>query len=233
MIEATEKQLGLLWHTLGLCADRSDRRNISRNHFLTSPGYDDSNNLDVLVAAGLMTRGKAPAFCSEDEVVYRATDEGKQFALDKLPPAPPPPKRTKFDAYLDECECYDGFAHFLGINMPQYQQRGDWGAREYRMVRYPRGSAYRQYRRHYDFARWSPYETLEVVGEWAPTLKEAKASYKAALKEFRAKPKMPVNDFESSLLRLTLRRCPTAYQPFRYASGDQALLKTMTPKIRR
>ena len=56
------------------------------NHFLTSPGYDDSNNLDVLVAAGLMTRGKAPAFCSEDEVVYRDTDEGKQFALDKLPP---------------------------------------------------------------------------------------------------------------------------------------------------
>lgn len=126
MIEATEKQLGLLWHTLGLCAERSDRRSISRNHFLTSPGYDDSNNLDVLVAAGLMTRGKAPAFCSEDEVVYRATTEGKQFALDKLPPPTPPAKRTKFDAYLDECECYEGFAHFLGINMPQYQQRGEW-----------------------------------------------------------------------------------------------------------
>lgn len=107
MIEATEKQLGLLWHTLGLCTERSDRRSISRNHYLTSPGYDDSNNLDVLVAAGLMTRSKAPAFCSGDEVVYRATDEGKQFALDKLPPPPPPAKRTKFDAYLDECECYE------------------------------------------------------------------------------------------------------------------------------
>lgn len=196
MIEATEKQLDLLWHTLGLSAERSDRRSITRNHFLTSPGYDDSNNLDVLMAAGLMTRGKAPAFCSEDEVVYRATDEGKQFALEKLPPPPPPAKRTKFDAYLDECECYDGFAHFLGINMPQYQQRGEWDAWEYRMVRYPRGSADRQYRRHYDFARWSPYEKVEVVGEWAPTLKEAKESYKAALKEFRAKPNMPANDFE-------------------------------------
>lgn len=127
MIEATEKQLGLLWRTLGLCAERSDRRSISRNHVLTSPGYDDSNNLDLLVAAGLMTRGKAPAFCSEDEVVYRATDEGKQFALDKLPPPPPPAKRTKFHAYLDECEYYDGFAHFLGINQPQIQQRGNWG----------------------------------------------------------------------------------------------------------
>src|SRR5690606_3444871 len=115
MIEATEKQLGLLWHTLGL---NPECRLSSRNYFLTSPGYDDANNLDVLVEAGLMTCGKAPAFCPQDEVVYRATDEGKQFALDKLPPVPPPPKRTRFDEYLDECECYDGFAHFLGINMP-------------------------------------------------------------------------------------------------------------------
>ncbi|MNJ53544.1 hypothetical protein D3C77_489370 [compost metagenome] len=51
MIKATKKQLGLLWHTLVLCPERSDRRSISRNHFLTSPGYDDANNLDVLVAA--------------------------------------------------------------------------------------------------------------------------------------------------------------------------------------
>lgn len=143
-----------------------------------------------------MTRSKAPAFCSEDEVVYRATDEGKQYALDKLPPPPPPAKRIKFDAYLDECECYDGFAHFLGINMPQYQQRGSWGKWGYRMVRYPRGSSYRQYRRHYNFERWSIYEPLEVAGEWAPTMKEAKASYKAALKEFRARPKLPANDLE-------------------------------------
>lgn len=202
MIEATEKQLGLLWHTLGLCAESPGRRSISRNHFLTSPGYDDSNNLDVLVAAGLMTCSKAPAFCPEDEIVYRATDEGKQFALDKLLPPPPPARRTKFDAYLDECECYDGFAHFLGINMPQCQRRGEWGSWEYRMVRFPRGSAYRQYRRHYSFTSWSPYEATEVAGEWAPTMKEAKASYKAALKQFQARPKIPLNNFDRVYLAL-------------------------------
>ncbi|MFV3379649.1 hypothetical protein [Pseudomonas sp. NY15354] len=193
MIEATEKQLELLWHTLGL---HPECRLSSRNHFLTSPGYDDANNLDVLVEAGLMTRGKAPAFCEPGDVVYRATPEGKQFAREKLPPAPPPRKYTKFDAYLDECECYDGFAHFLGINMPQYQMRGEWRNREYRMVRYPRGSAYQQHRRRYSFDSWSPYQELEVAGEWAPTMKEAKATYKAALKEFRARPKLPANDFE-------------------------------------
>lgn len=66
MIETTEKQLGLLWHTLGLNPGCSTG---NRNHFLTSPGYDDANNLDVLVEAGLMTRGKAPAFCDADDVV--------------------------------------------------------------------------------------------------------------------------------------------------------------------
>lgn len=64
------------------------------------------------------------------------------------------------------------------------------------MVRYPWGSPYRQYRRHYSFERWSVYEPLEVAREWAPTMKEAKASYKAALKEFRARPKLPADDLE-------------------------------------
>ena len=77
-----------------------------------------------------------------------------------------------------------------------FQQRGEWRNREYRMVRYPRGSAYRQYRRHYSFAQWSPYETLEVAGHWAPTMKAAKASYKAALKEYRKHPGYSANDFD-------------------------------------
>ena len=153
-------------------------------------------DLEALVAVGLMGSRKPPGFCDQSEILYFATEVGETFAIAEIPPAPPPPKRTKFDAYLDECECYDGFAHLLGINMPQYQQRGDWNSREYRMVRYPRRSASRQYRRHYDFAQWSLYETLEVVGEWAPTLKEAKATYKAALKQFRTGPKLPASDFE-------------------------------------
>lgn len=184
MIEATEKQLWLLWHTLGL---NPGCRTSNRNYFVTSPGYDDANNFDVLVDAGLATRSKAPAFCDPDDVIYRATAEGKQLALFKLPAPPPPAKRTNFDAYSAESECYEGFAHFLGISMPRYQQRYEKGSRQYRMVRYPRGSVYREYTRHYNFAQWPPYETLEVAGDWAPTMKAAKASYKQALAEYRAK----------------------------------------------
>ena len=153
-------------------------------------------DLKALVALGLMGSRKPPAFCDQSEILYFATEVGESVAIAEMPPAPQPPKRTKFDAYLDECECYDGFAHFLGINMPQYQQRGDWNSREYRMVRYPRRSVYRQYRCHYGFTQWSLYDTLEVAGEWAPTLKEAKATYKAALKQFRTCPKLPASDFE-------------------------------------
>ncbi|MBA1321222.1 hypothetical protein [Pseudomonas plecoglossicida] len=190
MIEATEKQLELLWHTLGI---HPSCRLSSRNYFLTSPGYDDANNLDVLVAAGLMTCGKAPAFCPQDDVVYRATDEGKRFASEKLPPPPTPRKYTRFDAYLAECECYDGFAQFLGINQPQIQQRGGWGNYKYRMVRYPRGSAYCEHRRPTRFAYWSPYESLEVAGEWAHTMKAAKASYKEALRLHQAEGRAEKN----------------------------------------
>ncbi|NTZ93897.1 hypothetical protein FCH79_00975 [Pseudomonas koreensis] len=192
----TQAQIDLLWHTLGLRPECRNSRHVYRNRFLAGPGHADMPDLEALVALGLMNHRKPPAFCDQSEILFYATEVGEKFAVDAMPPAPPPPKRTKFDEYLDECECYDGFAHFLGINMPQYQQRGDWGNYEYRMVRYPRGSAYRQYRRHYNLSRWSPYESLEVAGDWAPTMKEAKASYKAALKQYRAQPKHPANDFD-------------------------------------
>ncbi|WP_454825472.1 DUF2895 family protein [Pseudomonas veronii] len=69
----SQEQLNLLWHTLGLSPDNRYRRTVTRNHFLTSPGCDDGRHLDGLVAKGLMLCGKPPAFCPQDEVVYRAT----------------------------------------------------------------------------------------------------------------------------------------------------------------
>ena len=192
----TDAQVGLLWHTLGLRPDCRDSRHVYRNRFLAGPGHSDMPDLEALVAVGLMGSRKPPGFCDQSEILYFATEVGEKFAIAEMPPAPPPPKRTKFDTYLDECECYDGFAHFLGINQPMFQQRGEWRNREYRMVRYPRGSVYRQHRRHYSFSQWSPYEMLEVAGEWASTQRAAKASYKVALKHYRERPRFPANDFE-------------------------------------
>lgn len=191
----TLAQIGLLWHTLGLRPEYRDSRHVYRNRFLAGPGHDDIPDLDALVALGLMGNRKPPAFCDQSEILYFATKEGEKFAIAEMPPLP---KRTKFDDYLDVSECYEGFAHFLDINQPMLQQRGEWGNREYRMVRYPRGSPYRQHRRHYSLSQWSPYEQLEVSGGWAPTMKEAKASYKLALKEYRKRQSRHANTFDQA-----------------------------------
>jgi len=183
MIEVTEGQLKLLWHTLGLRPDCRDSRTVYRNRFLADPGHDDVPDLETLVSLGMMGSRNPPAFCDQSEKLYYATAAGKQFAVQKMPP---PPKLSNFEEYLNVADCYEGFAQFLDINVPQYQQRGEWRNREYRMVRYARNSPYRHYDRHYSLTSWSTYETLEVAGEWAPTMKAAKASYKEALQKHRA-----------------------------------------------
>lgn len=86
MTHISAPQLQLLWHTLGLSPSDPHKRTVSRNHFLTGPGDEDARQLDVLVSAGLMIVGKAPAFCPQDEVIYRATREGERLAIEKLPP---------------------------------------------------------------------------------------------------------------------------------------------------
>ncbi|MBI6740394.1 hypothetical protein [Pseudomonas syringae] len=173
----TEAQVGLLWHTLGLRPECRDSRTVYRNRFLAGPGHSDMTDLEALVTLGLMGSRKPPAFCDQSEILYFATKEGERFAIAEMPPAPPAPKRTNFDAYLDESECYDSFAHFLGIRMPWYQERGERGKREYRMVRYRRNI-----NRFHSAEYLLLCEPVEVAGEWCLDKKEAKASYKAALK---------------------------------------------------
>lgn len=96
----TDAQVGLLWHTLGLRPDCRDSRHVYRNRFLAGPGHSDMPDLEALVAVGLMGSRKPPGFCDQSEILYFATEVGERFAIAEMPPAPPPPKRTKFDAYL-------------------------------------------------------------------------------------------------------------------------------------
>jgi hypothetical protein len=118
--DISANQLGLLWHTLGIRPEDRNRRTVTRNYFLTSPSYDDANNLDVLVAAGLMACGKPPAFCDQSEVVYRATQDGERVALGKLPPLP---KLTRYEQFLDaDIDCT--FAEWLGIENPKLEFSG-------------------------------------------------------------------------------------------------------------
>lgn len=160
MMNITPHMLHLLHHTLGL---RPDRRESFRNHFLAGPGHHDQSDLEALEAAGLMCKRNAPAFCGEGDIVFSCTDAGKDYAVENLPPEPP---RTRYDDYL-RSEYSDSFADYLGINKPKFETRGSWNNYEYRMYRSTR------------------YDYYDVVGEWKPTRKAAKESYKTVLASLR------------------------------------------------
>lgn len=155
-----EQQLRLLHHTLGL---RPDQRKACRNHYLAGPGHYAMQDLEALVEMKLMVTGRTPAFCDPTDVVYHVTAEGERYALEHLPL---PPKKTKFEEYLEWDSC-DSFGEWLlGGLKPKFEWRGSWGKFEYRMYR----------------CRYSQQHP-EVKGEWCRTKKDAKASYKAALRQ--------------------------------------------------
>jgi len=162
MHNVTAEQLALLHHTLGL---HPERRASHRNHFVAGPGHHDQSNLEALEAAGLMERGRTPKFLDQGDVVFQCTDAGREYAVDNLPP---PPKYSRYEEYL-RSECSENFAWFLGIRVPELQtDYGSW-----------RGPT------RYRYVRRDAYDWEDVRGEWKTTKKEAKESYKAALKALK------------------------------------------------
>jgi hypothetical protein len=155
MSAITSKQLDLLHHTLGVMPER---RESYRNHFVAGRGHHDQADLEAPEAAGLMTSGKAPAFCEPGDVVFRCTDAGRAYAIERLPQ---PPKRSKWDDYYHS-ESSLTFAEWLGIEVPERE--------------------YNHYARYGDPTRdYVRLKSSRATGEWKPTVKEAKASYKAAM----------------------------------------------------
>ncbi|EPD35933.1 hypothetical protein HMPREF9701_04966 [Delftia acidovorans CCUG 274B] len=167
MQTATPQQVRLLQHTLGLC---EHQRSSYRNHFVAGPGHHDMPDLEVLENLGLMGRHRAPSFCDPTDIVFYTTEAGQALALEQLPEPPPPEKQTQYRQWLDaDTGCT--FREWLcGSRLPKFETRGYVlnGTQEYRM-----------YRMVWD-GDWDSYR--DVQGQWANTKKEAKASYKAALK---------------------------------------------------
>ncbi|UXY14777.1 hypothetical protein N8I74_15850 [Chitiniphilus purpureus] len=170
----TPYQLNLLHHTLGL---RPDRREPYRNHFVAGPEHDDLADLEALVSVGLMARSPTPKFCNPTDMVFHVTEAGEVYAINNLPPAPPPPKRSKYGDWLDADTGFSFRDYLLGDNAPEYEGAWREGTGTGRSCWH-----WRMYRRE------SPcWQNPRIEGEWKPTKKEAKASYKAALKAQRGK----------------------------------------------
>lgn len=156
----------VLWHTLGLSIDR---REPYRNHFVAGLGHHCMLALDALEAQGLMQRVRSPAFLEKSDILFMATDAGRELAIASLPPEP---KRTRYDEF-----CRSGgeesFGEFLcGWGLPKVEVDGGASLWHCSITKY------RMYRE-----KWDEYQGIrrEVQGEWRETKKDAKASYKEAL----------------------------------------------------
>lgn len=151
----------LMQHALGI-SERN--RTPYRNYFLAGEGHTDNEKWEDLVSDGLATSRPAPDFVGGG-TLYHVTEKGEATAISALPEMK---KRTRYDDYLHSEVC-ESFGEWLGIELPVYEDRKvgryKW---EYRMVR--RSRAY-----------WDSY--YDVRGDWMPTKKAAKASYKEALRK--------------------------------------------------
>ncbi|EBX2183604.1 hypothetical protein E1A40_08820 [Salmonella enterica subsp. enterica serovar Aba] len=151
----------LMQHALGI-SERN--RTPYRNYFLAGEGHTDNEKWKELVSEGLATSRPAPDFTGGG-TLYHVTEKGEATAISALPE---PKKRTRYDEYLDSEVC-ESFGEWLGIELPVYEERETGRYKyEYRMVR--RSRAY-----------WDSY--CDIRGDWKPTKKAAKASYKEALRK--------------------------------------------------
>lgn len=163
MSAITPAQLHLLHHTLGVTPER---RTPYRNHFVAGDGHHDMPDLLALEAAGLMKRSSTPKFCEQGDIVFTCTPAGQDHAALNLPM---PPKRSRYWEFRDS-DCGNSFAEWLGIEVPR---------RKYNDCVWRCDPKY----------NWVRFESSKATGEYCKTLKEAKASYKAALTSARAQQK--------------------------------------------
>lgn len=229
----TSYQISLLQHTIGV---RPDQRSPHRNHFVAGSGHQDMPHLERLVGGGLMEVRRSPAFLDDGDIVFAATEAGKATALQHLAPPPPPPKRNRYDEFLSADSDESLGAFLCGYRLPQFAAREVRGS----FASWRRSYEYRMYRECWDSYR----KDREIQGEWKPTKKEAKASYKSALAAHHApqskgpdrsnaamligktKLKLQVNDHNSILAGLIgeFNRCVDLLKPIWHDLRNTVLL---------
>jgi hypothetical protein len=170
--------LHILQHALGL--DEYGQGRQYRNHFVA--GGKDLDYCRQLVGMGYMKEHPATAISGGNpwfSVTPAGIDAVAQFS-------PEPPKLTRAQKrYRDHLHADAGltFAEGLGIKVPDVEFERRWIGSDYKDGKWTKGRSECRwrYRRTIRY-RWG-MDAIE--GEWKPTKKEAKASYKAALQRRR------------------------------------------------
>lgn len=169
-MQVTQQQAELMQHALGI---HENNRVSNRNYFLASGR--DVESWAVLVDAGFSTGQPAPSWVGGG-TVFTVTEAGMAIALAMLPPPKKVKRNNHYPQYLN-ADCGDTFSEFLlGRRAPLVERRTHGDSYQYRMYR-------EKYCEYYS------YLGRDVEGDWCPTQKAAKASYKLALKSARDKRK--------------------------------------------
>lgn len=158
-MDISQAGIELMQHALGI---NQQNRKPYRNYFLSSGKNEE---WESLIKNGLAASNPAPKeFCGD--IYYQVTDIGINIAISKLPAQK---KLSRYGEFLN-ADSGLSFAEWLGIELPEYEYRNRSGKCEYRMYREIRD-------------QW--WNLTRIEGEWMPTMKAAKASYKEALKASR------------------------------------------------
>lgn len=164
-MDISQSSIELMQHALGV---NERNREPYRNYFLSS---HEDNEWEELISKGLATSYPAPKGVCGD-IYYQVTDEGKNVAIAKLPEPKAEKKNSNYEKYLDADTCLSFGEYILGNELPEYRYMHHRGKSMCMMWAY----------------KWDKYGIRrEVEGEWMPTMKAAKSSYKEALKLFRSK----------------------------------------------
>lgn len=174
--------LHILQHSLGL--DQYGRGRQYRNYYVA--GGAAVGRCQELAAMGYMREHKMAPELTGGAPCFFVTDRGFEAVALYSPAPPPEPKLTaaqkRYQDHLDADGCWS-FAESLGITVPDVEFERHWINGDYKNGKWTSGRhEYRwRYRRSIRYS-WG----LDVIaGDWKPTKKEAKASYKEALRQRR------------------------------------------------
>jgi len=108
----SQQDLALRHHTLGISDPYHPGRAPYRNHFVAGEGQEDMDGLQRLVQAGLMSVSQH-ALCSQSQLVFAATEQGRELALRTRPRASR--SKLRYARFLQARDCCEDltFAQFL------------------------------------------------------------------------------------------------------------------------
>jgi len=167
----TNEQFKKVGHSLGINTYNALLSNRKKDKYLPDDEFyrnyycsgDVDGDFESMIRSGMIDK-----WLRGEDTYYAISKKGitlfRQLFHERITLTYVKPSKAKetYQHYIEVGDCFDSFAHYLGIQPPE-----------------------RLSDRKGNYSFYS--EKHDVSGEWKPTVKEAKASYKEKLKEHKLK----------------------------------------------